>query len=327
MRGALEHHGDFGYTLAEALAATQVERHASPAAGVDIEADGGVRFSGALGVDAFFLQVADHFVRALPALGVLAARGVGSKVLGQAHGGKHLGLFGGQVLGGEAHRLLHGGQSHELKQVVLDDVACGADAVVIAGAAADADVLGHRDLHVVHIVGVPDRLVHGVGETQGQQVLHGFLAEVVVDAEHGARVEHFGYHAVEFLGAGQIMTERLLDDHAAPCALGRARQAGGGQLLGDLWECARRHRHVEGMVTLRAAVAVKLLHGGAQTLEGLRVVERTLHEADAGGQIAPSRLLEPRTAMRLDGGLDEFDEPFLCPVAAGETGQTEARRQ
>ena len=38
MRGALEHHGDFGYTLAEALAATQVERHASPAAGVDIEA-------------------------------------------------------------------------------------------------------------------------------------------------------------------------------------------------------------------------------------------------------------------------------------------------
>ena len=70
------------------------------------------------------------------------------------------------------------------------------------------------------------------------------------------------------------------------------------------------------MVTLRAAVAVKLLHGGAQTLEGLRVVERTLHEADAGGQIAPSRLLERRTAMRLDGGLDEFDEPFLCPVGA-----------
>ena len=84
------------------------------------------------------------------------------------------------------------------------------------------------------------------------------------------------------------MAERLLDDHAAPCALGRARQAGGGQLLGNLWEGARRHRHVEGMVTLRAAVAVKLLHGGAQTLEGLRVVERTLHEADAGGQIAPS---------------------------------------
>ena len=123
------------------------------------------------------------------------------------------------------------------------------------------------------------------------------------------------------------MAERLLDDHAAPCALGRARQAGGGQLLGNLREGARRHRHVEGMVTLRAAVAVKLLHGGAQTLEGLRVVERTLHEADAGGQIAPSRLLERRTAMRLDGGLDEFDEPFLCPVAAGEAGQTEARRQ
>ena len=172
--------------------------------------------------------------------------------------------------------------------MVLDDVACGADAVVIAGAAADADVLGHRDLHVVHIVGVPDRLVHGVGETQGQQVLHGFLAEVVVDAEHGARVEHFGYHAVEFLGTGQIMAERLLDDHAAPCALGRAGQSAVGELTRHHGERPRRHRHVERMVASRATIAVSRKHGGAQTLEGLRVVERTLHEADAGGQIAPS---------------------------------------
>ena len=107
--------------------------------------------------------------------------------------------------------------------MVLNHIACGADTVVIAGAAADADVLGHRDLHMVDVVGVPDWFEHHVGETQRQQVLHGLLAQVVVDAEHGAGVEHVGNHAVELLGALQIMAERLLDNDAAPCPRLRVR--------------------------------------------------------------------------------------------------------
>ena len=90
----------------------------------------------------------------------------------------------------EGGRLLHGGQRHELQQVVLDDVTGGADAVVVAGPAADADVLGHGDLHVVHERPVPDRLEHRVGEAQRQHVLDGLLAEVVVDPEHRVRREH-----------------------------------------------------------------------------------------------------------------------------------------
>jgi hypothetical protein len=74
--------------------------------------------------------------------------------------------------GVERDRLLHGGQREQLQQVVLDDVAGGADAVVVARAAADADVLGHGDLHVVDVVGVPDRLEHLVGEPERQHVLH-----------------------------------------------------------------------------------------------------------------------------------------------------------
>ena len=68
--------------------------------------------------------------------------------------------------------------------MVLDHVAGGADAVVVAGAAADADVLGHGDLHVVDVVAVPDRLEQLVGEAQRQHVLDGLLAQVVVDPEH-----------------------------------------------------------------------------------------------------------------------------------------------
>ena len=219
MRGAFEHHGDFRDALAQAFAGTQIERHAGPAAGVDVQANRGIGLGGGLGVDALLVQIADHLVRTLPAGGVLASRGVRSQILGQADGGKHLGLLGGQVGGGEGDGLLHGGQCHELQQMVLDDVSRGADAVVVAGTSRHADVLGMRDLHMVDVVVVPDRLVHGIGETQRQDVLHGLLAQIMVDAEHARRVEHFGDHAIELLGAGQVVAERLFDDDTAPCAL------------------------------------------------------------------------------------------------------------
>src|SRR5660398_20466 len=79
-------------------------------------------------------------------------------------------------------RLLHRSECEQLEQVVLDDVSRGADAVVVARAAADADVLGHGDLHVVHVLGVPDGLKQLIGKAQRQKILHRLLAQVVVDA-------------------------------------------------------------------------------------------------------------------------------------------------
>ena len=211
--------------------------------------------------------------------------------------------------------------------MVLDDVTCCADAIVIAGATGHADVFGMRDLHVIDVVVVPDRLVHGVCEAQRQHVLYGFLAKVVVDAEYARRVEHLGDHTVKFLGAGQIMTEWLFDDHTTPGAFRRLRQAAVGQLAGDLWKCAWRHRHVEDVVASGTAVAVKFGHGVGKTLERLRIVERALYEADAVSQLLPSRFLERRAAMCLDVFLDELLEMVLGPVAARKAGQAEARRQ
>ena len=43
--------------------------------------------------------------------------------------------------------------------------------------------LGHRDLHVVDVAAVPDRLEDPVAEPEDEQVLDGLLAQVVVDAE------------------------------------------------------------------------------------------------------------------------------------------------
>src|SRR5476649_2662890 len=53
---------------------------------------------------------------------------------------------------------------------MAEDIARGADAVVVARTAADADVFGHRDLHVVDVRAVPDRFVQRVGEAQRKDV-------------------------------------------------------------------------------------------------------------------------------------------------------------
>jgi hypothetical protein len=92
------------------------------------------------------------------------------------------------------------------------DVARGADAVVVAGATADADVLGHRDLHVVDVVGVPDgsniwfakRRARGSGPSPCPG--SGRCGR----SSPGKRQPR----TIEFssTGALEIVTERLLDD-------------------------------------------------------------------------------------------------------------------
>ena len=66
--------------------------------------------------------------------------------------------------------------------MILEHVAHDAGRVVVAGPAADADFFRHRDLHVIDVVAIPDRLENRVRKPQHQQVLHGLFAEVVVDA-------------------------------------------------------------------------------------------------------------------------------------------------
>ena len=145
----------------------------------------------------------------------------------------------------EVGGLVHRGKRHELQQVVLDDVAGRTDAVVVAGAGTDADVLGHGDLHMVDVVRVPQRLEHRVGESQRQQVLHRFLAEVVVDPEDGAGGEDLAEDVVEFLGAGQVVPERLLHHNPPPGALRALGQAAALELLGDGREELRRDAQVK----------------------------------------------------------------------------------
>ena len=74
--------------------------------------------------------------------------------------------------------------------MILKHVADDAGLVVVTGAAADVDFLGHGDLHVVDVVAIPNRLEDRVGKPQHEQILHRFFAEVVVDAIDLPLVEH-----------------------------------------------------------------------------------------------------------------------------------------
>ena len=100
--------------------------------------------------------------------------------------------------------------------MVLDDVAHRSRLLVVARALLDADGLGDRDLYVVDVLPVPERLEDAVGEPHHEDVLNGLLAEVVVDpedlvlAEDG--VDRLGKHTRRLA----ISAERLLDDDARP---------------------------------------------------------------------------------------------------------------
>ena len=319
VRCALEHDGDLRHPAAQPLAGAQVERRPGPAPGVDVHPDRGERLGLGIGRDALFLQVAQDLLAALPAAGELPAGGVGGEVLGEPDGGEDLFLLGTQVIGVEGDRLFHGRQGQQLQQVVLDDVAGRAHAVVVAGPAAGADVLGHGDLDVVHIVGVPERLEELVGEAQCQDVLHRLLAQVVVDPEHRVRREHRFDDVVELPGRFEVVPERLFDHHAAPVVARGLGQAVLGELAADLLEGLRRDREVERVVAPRAALLVELIDRVAEPLERLVVVELALHEADALGELLPDRFVERGAGVGLDGLLDLRGEVLVLPLAGGQS--------
>ena len=174
--------------------------------------------------------------------------------------------------------------------MVLDHVAGRADAVVVAGPAADADVLGHGDLHVVDVVAVPDRLEHACWRTAAPAC--SAPSPCRGSGRCGtptARGKTSSTILLSSLRALQVVAERLLDHHPAP-----ARRPADGQSPDRLscWttspEELRRDRQVERVV----AAACRARRRGPCTrlgelVEGGVVVEVAGDEADALGQLGP----------------------------------------
>ncbi len=120
------------------------------------------------------------------------------------------------ALGGEGGRRLHGDERQHLHQVVLHHVAQCACALVVRRAVLDADGFCGRDLDVVDVAAVPDRFEHAVAEAEHQQVLDGFLPQIVIDAIDLIFVEVLVRQPIERARAVEVGAERLLHDNAPP---------------------------------------------------------------------------------------------------------------
>ena len=68
--------------------------------------------------------------------------------------------------------------------------------VVIIAAKLHAQFFGDRNLHVIHVAAVPHRLENSIRESEGENVLNRFFAEVMVDAVNLVFVKHFANFAV-----------------------------------------------------------------------------------------------------------------------------------
>ena len=144
---------------------------------------------------------------------------------------------------------LHRQHRDDLEHVVLDHVADRAGFFVEGAATLHAEVLGHRDLHALDAIAVPDRLEELVGEPERQDVEDRFLAQVVVDPEDPRFVERRVEDAIELAGGFFIVTERLFDHDARVVGA-----AGLGQVFHDGAEQTRWDRQVvQGPCALRRA--------------------------------------------------------------------------
>ena len=96
--------------------------------------------------------------------------------------------------------------------MVLNHVAQRAGFLVIGGPGADAFCFADRDLDVVDVLVIPNRLEDAVGESNHHEVLDGLFAQIVVDPEDLRLVEDASGHGVDLLRGGKIAADGFFDD-------------------------------------------------------------------------------------------------------------------
>ena len=193
--------------------------------------------------------------------------------------------------------------------MVLDHVAQGAGAIVVAATVADAQAFRNRDLHVVDVTTVPDRLHDAVGEAEDEDVLDGLLAQVMVDAVNVVFAEDRVDDAVQLAGRGQVDAERLLDNHTRPAVTRGALSPGTAQLFDDVDERCRWHGQIVEAVAAYAPLRFDFSQLLVQAVVAFRVVVATVGVEEARGERVPD--LRVKRAPRV------LFDVFACLFAEG----------
>jgi len=112
------------------------------------------------------------------------------------------------------------------------------------------DRLGRGDGDKVHVFFVPERLENRIGEPEREDVLNGFLAQIMVDTEDLVLFEIGEQNGVECLRGFQVVANGFL--HHQPRVVPVLGESGRAQVLGNFAEEAGWRGHVEHAVRLGA---------------------------------------------------------------------------
>ena len=152
----------------------------------------------------------------------------------------------------------------------MHHVAQGAGAVVKPRTAAHTHAFSHGDLHTFDERAAPQRLENGVAKAQHHEVLHGFLAQVVVNAEDLVLGKVFAHFLVDLTGRGQVVPQRLFKHHAGMWV----DQVIGCQVRTDGGEQTRRG----GQVVHASGAGLQGLTQGSE-ISAMRGIERQVTQA------------------------------------------------
>src|SRR5581483_3728595 len=156
------------------------------------------------------------------------------------------------------HRRLHGSQAEQLHHVVRNHVTQCARGVEIPAALLDTDSLRIRDLYVIDVPPVPDRLEDRVVETEHEYVLHRLFAEIVIDAVNLVLRQDRLDLPVESARRFQIAPKRLLDYDPPPFPVVLPGQLALSQLLHNRSKKFRGDREIKKIISVRRILLIKL---------------------------------------------------------------------
>ena len=212
--------------------------------------------------------------------------------------------------------------------MVLSHIAQRPGVVVVAGARTDAFRFGDRNLHVIHMLLVEQRLEDAVGEPQHEDVLDGLLAQVVIDSKDLRLVEQCCDFVVNSAGARQIVADRLLDDEARERRrLMRRDEPRPRELLHGRSEHLRRNCEVIDAIAGQSALVLDDIQPRAERCESLRVVERGAHEEQRLGEGVPRGLVERAARELHDSVLGEVTILVVGHGPAADADRGKSRGQ
>ena len=132
---------------------------------------------------------------------------------------------------------------------------------------ADGEFFLDGDLDMIDVVAIPDRLEHAIGEAKDENVLDGFLAEIMIDPVDLMLVGDLEQLAIEGFGRREIGAERLLDHQPAPRAMLFAQQPDAAELFCDRRKGGRRDGKIEQAIAARSLFCLELFKRLAQGVE------------------------------------------------------------